>query len=159
MQTHTPNRPEPQPMSQALILWGALLMSQAMIVIVSQTAMTRPPEAPDLNQPAASAVGHLPDWYFMVGALGALVLSFVIPKILSKNAKPAFDQQGQVTRESMQKILPTWIIRWALLETVTLFGFLNSMLSSRPTAIYPYAGAALIGFLLAFPSESKLRAL
>ena len=151
-------RPQPPPMLQALIMWGALLASQGMIVLVSQTAMTRTPTAPDaaVIQAPASAMGAIPEWMFIVAAVVSLALAYAVPKLLTK-PQPTFDSSGAVTAESMRRILPIWLVRWALLESVTLFGFLDSMLNANPRAIYPFAGAALIGFILSFPSERKLR--
>lgn len=136
-----------------------------MIVLVSQTAMTgrlsRTPSAPDLSasQAPASAMGAIPEWVFVVAAVASLLLAYFIPQFLLKKSKPAFGANGEVTSESMQKILPAWLVRWALIESVTLFGFLNSMLNANPRAIYPFAGAALIGFMLSFPNERKLKML
>jgi hypothetical protein len=157
-------RPQPPPMLQALIIWGALLASQGMIVLVSQTAMTSrmspPLSAPDqMAQAPASAFGHLPEGFFFAGAAMSLLMAYAIPRLLMKRVKPTFSSNGPISPELMQKILPAWIVRWALIESATLFGFLDSMLNANPSAIYPFAGAALIGFILSFPSEQKLRGL
>jgi hypothetical protein len=154
MQNTRPNQAQsqqPAPIFQALVIWGSLLASQGMIVLVSQTAMTRTPSAPDLTgaRPPASAVGHIPSSFFFIAAGVSLILAFVIPNLLLKRQKVL----------TVKKVLPIWLVRWALLESVTLFGFLNAMLNANPQAIYPFAGASLIGFVLSFPSERKLAAL
>jgi hypothetical protein len=49
--------------------------------------------------------------------------------------------------------------RWMFIEMILLVGFMSSMLSADPSAIYPFAAASFIGFVLTFPTEQKFRAI
>lgn len=153
------------PAIQILVIWGAFLASQGMIVLVSQTAMTGLPSAPDRIEelpvsmpPAASAIGHIPEWIFYAAAGVSLLMAFAIPRLLLKRVKPGFGADGRLAGETARKTLSAWIVRWILLEAITLIGFLDAMLSAEPSAIYPFAGVALVGFLLSYPSERKIAA-
>jgi len=159
MEQQTQQRPGPPPVLQALIIWCALLASQGMIVLVSQTATVRPLSPPDQVVPP-SALGTLNPQIFMGIAAFMALLAFMVPQVLLKSLKKRFaaNPPGEiVSREVMAKVLPVWIVRWAFLESITMMGFLVAMLNNDPPAIYPFAGAALIGFVLALPNESKLR--
>jgi hypothetical protein len=155
-------RPQPSLSIQSLFIWGAFIASQGMIVLVSQTAMARMPSAPDgiaqipvSMPPAASAIGHVPEWIFYVAAGACALMALVIPRLLSKGTGETPQMTSQKTS---QKILSAWLVRWVLLEAITLIGFLDAMLSAEPSAIYPFAGVALIGFLFSYPSERKIAA-
>ncbi len=143
-----------------MLVWGVLLASQGMIVLVSQTAVVKPLSPPDQVAPA-SALGALnPHVFMMIAAIIALA-AFALPRFLLQSIRRHFVANPPVeviSREVMTRVLPVWIVRWALLESITLLGFVVSMLNNDPPAIYPFAGAALVGFVLSLPNEQKLRA-
>lgn len=147
MQNQTPTRPFS--MFQAMMIWAALLMSQGMIVLVSQTAVVRPLSAPD--QPAPSSLGAIDPRIFIAIGVAAALLAFVIPRVLVSQMRRTGSQPD------LKKVLSIWIVRWTMLEAVTLMGFVSSMLNNDPAAIYPFAGVALIGFALTFPTDQKAR--
>lgn len=155
-----PQRPSPPPLLQAMLVWGILLASQGMIVLVSQTAVVKPLSPPDQVAPA-SALGTLNPQLFMIVAAIVALAAFLLPRVLLQSIRRHFMANPPaevVSREVMARVLPVWIVRWALLESITLLGFVVSMLNNDPPTIYPFAGAALVGFVLSLPNEQKLRA-
>ena len=153
-------RTGPAPIFQAIMIWGSLLAGQGMVVLVSQTAVgPNALTAPDQTLPASS-LGHVNPMIFMIAAGAMLLVAALLPQLLLKQVKStSYDFQNQDDiRNAMKKVLPIWIVRWAMLESVTLMGFVNSMLNNDPSAIYPYAAVAAFGFIVTFPTEAKLRA-
>jgi hypothetical protein len=50
-----------------------------------------------------------------------------------------------------------WIVRLALLESVTVMGYMIAFLKHDPGKIAPFLLISVIGFLLSFPSEDKVQ--
>jgi hypothetical protein len=163
----------PAPAFQSALIWAALLMSQGMVVIISQTAVTKPLSAPD--QPPASSIGAIDPKIFMVIAGVLLISAFLIPRLLFAAARKRLQDPSRARsapapgalstafgelsmQEIMQSVFVVWIVRWALLESITMIGFVSSMLSAQPVVIYPFAAVSFIGFALTFPTEEKIRA-
>lgn len=148
------------PVIRASAIWGALLVSQGMIVLVSQTAMTRTNHLspPDQSVPASSLGSINPLVFGAVGLL-AVAMAFFIPKLLLSTAKSrlASSPTELTLRDISAKVFPVLLIRWMLIEMITLVGFVASMLSGDTSMIYPYAAASLLGFVLTFPTEQKFR--
>lgn len=159
------SRPNPPSfMMQFYILWAALLASQGMIVIVSQTVMNQPrPGAPEISPGIAAPASTLeatgmPVWYLAVVAGVILLGAIFIPRLLAKASTKRLSDRNASLSEIAPKVLPLWILRWALLEAVTMLGFVASVLYARPDYILPFATVAAIGFILTFPTEQKIRA-
>ena len=51
-----------------------------------------------------------------------------------------------------------FIVRLALLEAGTLYGFILTQLSHDPSQIVPFFAVSVLGFAGSFPSEDRLRA-
>jgi cytochrome b561 len=158
-ETRTPPAPQ-APVIQAVIIWGMLMASQGMIVIVSQTAMTKTISPPDQFAPA-SAVGTLHPLIFISLAVGAGIAALMIPKLIILTAKKSLKATGQepTLQEIAARVFPALFSRWMFIEMILLVGFMSSMLSADPSAIYPFAAASFIGFVLTFPTEQKFRAI
>jgi hypothetical protein len=151
MTNATPARPQHRKrLLQAKIVWATLLVSQGMIVWVSQTAVTATMTAPD--QPAASDLGFVHPLVFGVLSAVFLAAAIFVPRLLMNSVRRSGDQDEFLTK----KVLPIWIVRWSLLEMITFVGFVCSMIDADPAAVYPFAAVSLVGFLVTFPSESKM---
>ncbi len=160
METTTPDSDKgSSPMIQATMIWSSFMVSQALIVLVSQTAMSRTMSPPDQVVPA-SAAGAVHPIIFVGLAMGAAAAAVLVPKQTLTLAKKNMAVEGLETslREIAKRVLPASIVRWMLIEMIVLVGFLFSMLSAQPSAIYPFAAASLLGFILTFPTEKKFRA-
>lgn len=158
----------PSPKFQFLVIWASLLVAQGMIVIVSQTATSIPPSAPDTGVPA-SVAGTIPPIVFSAAGIVAIILATVLFRVFMVGARRQLGSAAGAAgsgvaasdrplREIASRTLVPWILRWALLEMVTMLGFVQSMLSATPAAIYPFAAVGLIGFAMTVPTEGRIRA-
>lgn len=147
----TQNQPATQ-LPTIRIIWFALLAAQFSFIFI---AYTTPP-------PAESADLEMIRLVLGFTAMGSFALSFVIPKIFLQNSMRAVRAQG-LSPDSMDlapvlpKILPALIVRYALLESVTLNGFLLSFLSGDDRYVVAFAAIALVGFAISYPSERYVR--
>lgn len=148
---NSPGSQSPKPSLRTLrILWGALGAAILMLVVVSfVTAGTvdfdrmLPATAPD---PAAAQ-----ESIFLTLGIVALVVSQVVPRLLLKM---------QVTRHPVMgpaHLLSPLVVRWAIGESVALFGFVLAIQAQNAAKVLPFAGVALLRHLLTFPAEAFLR--
>jgi len=97
-------------------------------------------------------------------ALVLLGLSFFLPKfILNEAKKNMAGKQAHVDIRNMDieslmiHFQTFFILRLALLESVALFGFSLGFLNKNMELFYPFVAVTMIGFLLNFPNEEKIR--
>jgi hypothetical protein len=147
-----------QPQNQLLtlkILWAALAMAQLMFIFLAKTM------APNPNPPENFETMRLALTSF---AVVSIVMSFVMSKFGAKMARASLTKRG-VNVESadiatlVQPLMVAHILRWALLESASLNGFLLSLFSNDPTYVMAFAAVSLLGFALTFPSERALRSM
>ena len=150
-------------LTQFFILWASLLASQSMIVLVAQTAITHPVITSGSEAPASAfAAQGVPLEVFGVIAAVFAAAAYFVPRLMLRELAASFRAQPNSLsnvelKDLTEKVLPAWIVRWVLLEAVTLVGFTASILYALPTAIYPFAAVSLVAFALTFPSEEKIR--
>ena len=118
-----------------IVIWGALLASIAiycgLVVMLSQSWES--PSGDPTSNPVVLALA--------AAALGSLVVSFAIPaRLLS-------------VERSEGRVRTAYVIRWALLESVAIYGLLAAMLTRDVRIFYAFGAVAVAGMLLAFPSE------
>lgn len=157
------SKPKANPLTVLLILWAAMMSTQAIFVIIARTATLggQASVAPAVASDAAAAPGvyGLPVPMFAGLAVISVLMAVFLPKLLVKAQVSKLGQTGE--RVSLEKLAPIattmMIVRWALLESVTLYGLILSLTNADPNLILPFAAVALIGFALTFPSESGMR--
>lgn len=135
------------------ILWAALAATQLMLVFVAT-----------IQQPPAQPLDDTMRFALMAVAGGTLFLAFVLPQMFGKQLRAGFEKQGRAVDgiplpEIAQKAIVPFIIRCALLDSVTVMGFLLSFMSGDMTYVMAFAAIALVGFALTFPSERNVRGL
>ncbi|MES2964856.1 MAG: hypothetical protein V4760_13275 [Bdellovibrionota bacterium] len=147
-------QPQQNPELVLKILWGALAMAQFMLVFVSSTILTTPPD------PAAFT--DIVKYMFLAMAAGALVMAFVLPNFLSMQIRTRIEKEGRSidsmeVRELAPRATVPFIMRLALLESVTLMGMMLTLQSGDQSYVMALAAVALVGFAVSFPSERNIR--
>lgn len=118
------------------ILWGGITAS---VVIYGVIAFLVVPPRPEVD-PASWTADPLVIALHLAG-LGGLAGSFIVPPALARRrtAQPDVAQrQG-------------WILRWALLESVGVFGLVAALLLRDARAFLLLGALSLVGLLTAFP--------
>lgn len=137
------------------ILWGALLIAQviycgvAYLVLNDATVRT---DAPETLNPIRLVMA--------AAALMALGLSAVVPKIMLQSAirkRHATDPRPLPLASMAEISLVPSLIRWVLLETVTLNGFVLAMIQRDPRQILPFFVIAFFALAAGYPSEKAIR--
>ncbi len=155
-----PTADAPSPLLPFFLIWGSLLTSQALIVLMSQTAVVGVHLARLGEQvPASLVAAQIPQGLFIALGVFFLAAAYFSPRLFMKGVRDSFASRSTEPsfKEIAEKSSVGWILRWILLEAVTLMGFMSSMLYGEPTAIYPFAAASLVCFALTVPSEQKIR--
>ena len=126
------------------ILWAALLASTVFYFVI---LMVKPGAASGTNNPLLI--------YIFAGlAIVFFVLSLILPDLVFKQS---LKQLGKTpdTSSAMKCSFPAFVIRLALCEAISVYGFMASFLG-RTEFYYPFWLGSFIAFLLAFPSEEKI---
>ncbi len=136
------------------ILWAALAATQFLLIFVCLNTPT------PVKDPAANA--EMMKYMLTAFAFGSLVMSYILPKMILKSIGTKLESGGQPIDSAplekfIQKMLPAMIVRWALLDSVTVTGFVLSFTSGDHAYVMAFAAVALVGFALTFPSERHLR--
>ena len=149
------------PLATLQILWAAMLGTQGIMVLISQTATV----SPLANSPSAidsqlgPAAGSLPVSLFVLLAMFSLGLAIFLPKLLIK--QKVLRVQNEPGQTALEKLVPiavtAKVIRWAMLESITVYGLILSLVNGNPYLIYPFAAVSLIGFAMTFPNEKAIR--
>lgn len=129
------------------------------MVLASQTAMTNVRSSAAGQAPASLLAATVPQYVFALAALLFVAAAYFLPRLLMGSVRKQLASQGEepTFRQITDKVLIIWILRWAMIEAVTMMGFAASMMYADPAAIYPFAAVSLIGFALTVPSEQKVR--
>ena len=92
----------------------------------------------------------------------SLFLSWVLPKMMAKPVKDQLLKEGRTGDGAplatlAPKAFVPFLVRWVLLDGVTVIGMTTTILTGRTEFLYAFAAVALVGFALAFPSERNIR--
>ncbi|HVJ64334.1 MAG TPA: hypothetical protein VM901_03675 [Bdellovibrionota bacterium] len=130
-----------------LVLWGALSWSLFMFFYLIYTSA---------NVSSFMAEDYLPGGHthslMTITALVALIFSFVLPRFLFRVTSTR--QNGVPTPRDL--FVP-WILRMALAESVSLFGFILGFSSNSVDVAIPFFAVTILIYLTHFPSESNLQ--
>jgi hypothetical protein len=134
------------------IIWVALFFSLFMYAVM----LTGPAGGgnpfsfgfPDFSNPFEMAV--------TVAVLPPLLLAVVIPNFLIKAQKSKVTPETTIAEIYRLAHVP-WVIRLALIESVTVTGFAIAVMKHNPGKIVPFLIISVIGFLLSFPSDDKVQ--
>ena len=121
---------------QLIVIWAALLVSIAIyagiIVMMSQTWEPKTGNPLQAN-PIVLILG--------AAAVGSLLMAFVVP------AQMLTEDKG------FERIRSAYVIRWALIESVAIYGVTGAFLTLDPRVFFVGGAVAVAAMLLAFPSE------
>jgi hypothetical protein len=124
------------------VVWIALVNS--ILIYLALAFFVIRPETP---KRVGEAIGELQVQVLYGLGLLMLVLSAIIPRILLRA------ENGRV---SMERIKVALTVRWALVESVAVFGLLAAFVSQSPGLFAPMGVIALTALLLAFPTDSLI---
>lgn len=137
------------------IIWGALLVSLILYVVIS---LMKLPSGQSLNLAGLTDFTDPLRVPLIMAAFMSLMLAVMVPKILLTAIKKKRTAREPLELPEMARLFYVpFIIRLALLESVTLYGFVLVQTKNDPAQILPFFAASLLGFLLNFPSESNIR--
>lgn len=114
------------------------------------------------NQPVAGFDPRL-DWILPVAAIVDAFMALLIPRaVLARAAEklrvPSGTTPGAPTDlQCAQAATPAWLLRFILLELISLVGLLHALTTGNSNAIIPYAAASLFGMFLSRPTPEKIR--
>lgn len=134
------------------VIWGALLLSTVIYVILASVLV----QGSDNNLNRGLFYSPVPLMLYGLG-LGMFGLSFFLPKLFMNQGFRSNHGEASVTPGgSSQRIRQALIVRYALLESCSIFGLVAAFLSQQWQLILPLWVISAAGFLMAYPSESLL---
>jgi F0F1-type ATP synthase membrane subunit c/vacuolar-type H+-ATPase subunit K len=136
----------PNPMLTIRIIWGALLFSTVIYLIVVNT-IVRPEEGLMEN-----------DMYKIIFPMMGLMcagLAVGIPEILGKGLRAKIQNPSDV-REVLKFYFTLFILRMALFEAVVIYGFVWAFLTRNTVYYYPMWLVGAGGMIWSFPTEAKI---
>lgn len=124
------------------IIWMSLLFCVAIYggILWQLSTMWEKTEPRSLEELAASPVVLA----LSVAALTSIVLAFSIPNML---------MQGRPLTPEVLRARS--IVRWALIESVAIYGLLGAFVMQDLRVFIALGGVAILGFLLSFPSDER----
>lgn len=133
-------------------IWAALVTSNLMYGLI--LAVTKPD---GWNQPFPSQHPLLVP--FMVISSMALAISMVLPKGLWMSAKRKLDAGPQPVTERQVRaaFFAPWVIRMAMLESISLYGLSLAFTSGSNIAWVPFGAVSILTQLSQFPSMPRMR--
>jgi hypothetical protein len=140
------------------VIWGALLAGQLMYLMAAFQMTAKRAAGQNLSAVATDpGVLKLP---FTILAVAVCAAAIFIPRILAKTNPKGVDTQNAPLTEVIPLFFTPFIVRIALFEAVTLFGFVLVIAGREPiTTMLPFMAASVVGFILNFPNEVKIRGL
>lgn len=150
MQNQSP-RSVNQTLATANIIWGALFITPGILAFqIYQLSQTwEPPQEFQLN---------LNDYILLGAALVSIVLSFVLPNLLFQAVLKNPATAGQsLEQRIVGNYFVAQLMRWALIESVTILGFVHSIQNKHSQLFYPLFAISLVLYLLSRPSEDAVR--
>ena len=125
------------------IIWMGLLICIAIygFVLWQMANVWEKAESQSVQQLAANPIVMA---LALMGFL-SIVMAFTIPNMLMRGREP--------TPEAMRL---RSIVQWALIESVAIYGLVGTFITREPRIFAVFGGAAVLGFLLTFPSEERM---
>ena len=120
------------------IVWGALLFSQLVYLVVAIFVASPSPEAIEamVNNP-------MPMIFFGIGLVQIGVAVFLIPNIIKPPENPTHVSQVFTSR----------IVQWAIVESAIVLGLINSFQGGPDTVIIGLFVVAVLAMLKTFPKD------
>lgn len=132
------------------ILWIALL--QSVLVYLAIAFIVVPVGEVTLAEAISNSTVRM---FYMIAA-ASFVMAFVAPSLILRSGTNA---DGSLARPAARSIFNALIVRWALLEATSIIGLIAAFVTSSREVFFPPFVAAVVGFLLSFPSASYIEKL
>ncbi len=159
-ETNTPSTPKSQAML-VKIIWFALFMSNWMFLFVSHFLRGNGSEAP-----ISASEGLPPQIFFVMGGV-SLVISQILPKFIARALSPQNEVQSERTEDGspaplsprmFSALFTPMVIELAILESVSLYGFILGFTQGRLDLHRIFFGVAIVFVIRAYPTSlEKLR--
>ena len=120
------------------IVWGALLFSQLVYLVVALVVADPSPEAIE-----AMANNPMPMILFGIGLTEIGVAVFVIPNIIKPPEKPT----------NVSQLLTSRIVQWAIVESAIILGLVNAFQGGTNTVMIGLFVVAVLAMLKTFPKD------
>lgn len=140
-----------QVLQLAKVLWAGLFASLFMYLVIAYQLGRAgvATGAIESNHPVALLL--------KIGAVVSFLLAFWLPRLLARVIM--MKKRTVASGTNMSRNFPLFVLRLALFESVALFGLILGILTSSGQQLWPFLGISAFGFLMSFPSKSKLEAL
>lgn len=152
--------PDSEPMSAAAsvritrVIWMALLVS----VLIYGVVIWFVSQEWSATSGSEEILGHPVLLPLAIAAIATLAMSFFIPTIMLRQGSPSRTPMSPISELAVpDRVRTAFIIQWALLEAVAIYGLVASFLIQDLRPFLVFAGVAIVGLLLAFPSEGRIR--
>ena len=91
-------------------------------------------------------------------AIVVYAAAIFVPRFLTRANSKSIDPENAPLAQLITLFFTPFIVRLALFEAVTLFGFVLVIAGREPVStMLPFMAASVAGFVLNFPNESKIR--
>ena len=120
------------------VVWGALLFSQLVYLVVALVIADPSPEAIE-----EMANNPMPMILFGIGLAEIGLAIFVIPNIIKPPENPTHVSQ----------LLTSRIVQWAIVESAIILGLVNAFQGGTDTVIIGLFVVAVLAMLKTFPSD------
>ena len=134
------------------LIWAALLASNLMYALVLFVQFK------DLiSNPFPSSDPLL--FPLMAISTMALAIAMILPKALFLRAKVKLDAgpQPPSDQQLMTNFFTPWVIRMAMLESISIYGFVLAMKSQAPIAFVPFGALSILTQVSQYPTPQRMR--
>ncbi len=132
-----------------LIIWGALLWSLFLFFYLVYSSGSTADGSVLINEEFLPG-GQTHTMFTLISAV-VLVVSFVLPRFLFHSVTSKL-----AATPTVNLLLVPWIMRMALGESISLFGFVLGSSSGSVDASIPFFVATLLIYALHFPSNANV---
>ena len=120
------------------VVWGALLFSQLVYLVVALVIADPSPEAVE-----EMANNPMPMIFFGIGLVEIGLAVFLIPNIIKPPENPT----------NVSQLLTSRIVQWALVESSVILGLINTFKGGTNTVIIGLFVVAVLAMLKTFPKN------
>ena len=120
------------------VVWGALLFSQLVYLVVALVIADPSPEAVE-----EMANNPMPMIFFGIGLVEIGLAVFLIPNIIKPPENPT----------NVSQLFTTRIVQWAIVESAIILGLLNAFQGGTNTVIIGLFVVAVLAMLKTFPKN------
>lgn len=151
--------PNTEPLTRAAtlrllrIIWASLVVS---VAIYGFLLLMTGRSWPAADRPVEELLQDPMVMVLAVGAIGALAMAFVMPRLIFRRGKPELRTPASPHAPVSPAVRPRFIVQWALMESVAILGLIGAFVIQDMRVFVPFGAAAALALLLAFPTEERV---